>query len=297
MLFGPGLFAVDLKERTVSGFDRYVKLTEQRMAADEGKGNFLVVDRLSPSAKVKAYEQLRAGQLYIEQEKTTDDGHKVSIPEGMTHDWVGIVFIPHANLLETLSFLQDADHYEEIFRPAVRRSHLVSWGENQMKLSEQFYSKTVVTVVENVEFDAHYTFPDPNHLVCLAHSTRVAEVSEVGTEKEHELPEGTGRGFLWRINSYWHIEQKDGGVYLQVETLALTRSVPAAFEWMVAPFLKSVPKGTMSTFLTTSRTHVGDMHAQNAGQKTDSPKPDSPKPEEPKAPAVQATTTNASRRR
>jgi len=62
-----------------------------------------------------------------------------------------------------------------------------------------------------------------------------------GKSTEHELPVGMGRGFLWRINSYWHIEQKDGGVYLQVETMALTRSVPVACEWIMAPFLKSIP--------------------------------------------------------
>ena len=38
--------------------------------------------------------------------------------------------------------------------------------------------------------------------------------------------------------------------------MSLTRSVPVAFEWIVAPFLKSIPRGTMSTFLSTTRTKV-----------------------------------------
>ena len=264
--------ATDLKQPTLDGFQHYVSLTEERIANDGRKDHFLVIDGLSPSARDKAYRELRNGQLYIEQLHTTDDGHKVSIPDGLTHHWVGIVYLPNVTLLDTLSFLQDADHYQDHFKPAVRRSKLVSWGENQMQITEQFYSKTIVTVVENVDFDAHYKLLDSNRLVCQAHSTRVAEVEDVGQASEHELPVGTGRGYLWRINSYWHIEQKDGGVYLQVETVALTRSVPIAVEWVVAPFLKSVPRGTMSTFLTTTRSKVPANHAAKETPVADVPR-------------------------
>jgi len=250
------LRAIELKKNTLDGFQHYVILTEQRMDDDVHKDYFLYIDRLSPTEREKAYDELRNGHLIIEQLHTADDGKKIGVPEGLTHHWIGIVFIPHATLLQTFSFMQDADHYAEAFHPAVRRSRLLAADENELKMSEQFYSKTIVTVVENVEFDAHYRLLDVNRLVCQAHSTKVTEVDDIGKPSEHELPEGTGRGFLWRINSYWHIEQKDGGVYLQVETIALTRSVPAAFKWVVAPFLKSIPRGTMSTFLSTTRSKV-----------------------------------------
>ena len=263
-LAGRPAAAVEMKPVTNSAFEHYIALTEDRMAADDKKDNFLVIDKLSPDARQKAYAELRQGKLFVEQVHVKDDGRSVPIPEGLTHDWVGIVFIPGANLVETLALLQDADHYQDIYQPAVRRSHLVSWGENQLKISEQFYHKTIVTIAVNTDFDAHYKFMDQEHLVCWAHSTRAAEVEHVGQSDERELAPGDGHGYLWRMNTYWHIEQKDGGVYLQVETIALTRNVPVALEWVVAPLVKSIPRGTMTGFLTTTRTTITKKHTEKS---------------------------------
>ena len=269
MLTNPA-FAGEMKPATNAAFERYIVVTEDRIAAQDRKGYFLVIDGFSPDARQKAYNDLQQGKLLIEQYHAKDDGRSIPIPDGLTHDWVGIVFIPGANLMETLALLQDADHYKDIYQPAVRESHLVSWGENQLKISEQFYHKTIVTIAVNTDFDAHYKFIDSNHLVCWAHSTRAAEVDHVGQSDEHELPPNDGHGYLWRMNTYWHIEQKDGGVYLQVETIALTRSVPLGLEWVVAPLVKSIPHGTMAGFLNTTRTTITKRHAAKAGPSTQS---------------------------
>ena len=262
VVWGQPSLATELKPATNAAFEHYIAITEERIAGEDRKQHFLVIDALPPDARQKAYTELQQGKLFIEQTHAKDDGRNVVIPDGLTHDWIGIVFIPGANLVETLSLLQDADHYQDVFQPAVRRSHLISWGENELKLSEQFYHKTIVTIAVNTDFDAHYRFLDSNHLVCWAHSTRAAEVDHVGQADEHELPAGDGHGYLWRMNTYWHIEQKDGGVYLQVETVALTRNVPVALEWVVAPLVKSIPRGTMSGFLNTTRTTITKKHAE-----------------------------------
>jgi len=256
-------FATQMKPNTASAFEHYIAVTEDHMSAEEGKGHFLIIDGLSPDARKKAYSELQQGKLYIQQGRAKDDGHNIPVPDGMAHDWIGIVFIPGANLVETLAFLQDADHYQEIFKPAVRQSHLVSWGENEMKLSEQFYHKTIVTVAVNTEFDAHYTFLDSNHLICRAHSTRTAEVEHVGQPDEREMAPGSEHGYLWRMNTYWHIAQQDDGVYLQVQTVALTRNVPAALEWVVMPLVKSIPRATLTTFLNNTRTTITTRKANH----------------------------------
>jgi hypothetical protein len=257
-------FAGDMKPATNTAFEHYIAVTEDRIATEDRKGHFLVIDGLSADARQKAYSDLRQGKLFIQQNHAKDDGRPVQIPEGLTHDWTGIVFIPGASLVETLSLLQDADHYKDVFQPTVRRSHLVSWGENELKISEQFYHKTIVTIAVNTDFDAHYKFIDSNHLICWAHSTRAAEVDHAGQSDEHELPPGDSHGYLWRMNTYWHIEQKDGGVYLQVQTIALTRTIPVALEWVVAPLVRSIPHGTMAGFLNTTRTTITKRHAERA---------------------------------
>jgi len=74
----------------------------------------------------------------------------------------------------------------------------------------------------------------------------MAEVQNVGKNDEKELPVGHDRGFLWRMNTYWRVEEKDGGIYLQNESIALTRRVPAIMAWIVNPPLESIPRALLS---------------------------------------------------
>jgi hypothetical protein len=49
-------------------------------------------------------------------------------------------------------------------------------------------------------------------------------------------------GFLWRLNTYWSYEERDGGLYLQVEAVSLTRAVPRGLGWAIGPYVESVPR-------------------------------------------------------
>ena len=260
--------ATELQPTTVAAFDHYIAVTETRMAVDLRNRQFFVIDRLPDAERSRAYEALRRGELHIEQLHTTDDGRPVPMPGGLIHHWVGMGFIPGATLLGTLAVLQDADHYQDIFKPAVRHSKLVSLTDDQLEVSEQFYRKTIVTVAANADFKAQYHFVTPSRLVCESRSTRIAEVEHPGEAAERELPVGNDHGYLWRLNSYWHLEERDGGVYVQMEFVSLSRTVPAMFLWAVQPFLKSVPRGVLETLLTTSRAAVIARSGNRAGVET-----------------------------
>jgi hypothetical protein len=47
------------------------------------------------------------------------------------------------------------------------------------------------------------------------------------------LPPDTGNGFIWRIRRATRYEERDGGVYLELRAMALTRDIPASVAWMV----------------------------------------------------------------
>jgi hypothetical protein len=64
----------------------------------------------------------------------------------------------------------------------------------------------------------------------------------VGTERERALTGGEEHGFLWRLNTYWRCEERDGGVYVRVETVSLSRAIPRGLGWAVGPFVESVPR-------------------------------------------------------
>ena len=39
--------------------------------------------------------------------------------------------------------------------------------------------------------------------------------------------------------------ESDGGVYMQIETISLTRSIPPGLGWVVGPFVEKVPRESL----------------------------------------------------
>jgi hypothetical protein len=149
--------------------------------------------------------------------------------------------------------LQDYDHHEVIYKPDVVRSKLLVADGNRFKVYMRLHQKAVITAVFNVEFNVSYFPVDENRVYSRSYSTRIAEVENADRSNEREKPIGRDRGFLWRLYSYWRFQEKDGGVYVQLESVALSRSVPALLAWVVNPLLKSIPREYLSRLLTSTR--------------------------------------------
>ncbi|MGZ3613478.1 MAG: hypothetical protein ACXU9X_06250 [Thermodesulfobacteriota bacterium] len=96
-----------------------------------------------------------------------------------------------------------------------------------------------------------------------SYSTRIAEVEAPGTPEEHELPVGNDSGFMWRSNSYWWAEEKDGGVYVQCETLTLTRNIPFGLRWLTEFFLDSTTREFLNKMMVDMRKGVERMQRSN----------------------------------
>jgi len=242
--------AAELKPDTAAAFGRYIRANEAAMADDLRSGHFLCIDRLPDVSRQETYAKLRHGQIYIEQLHTKEeDGKSIQIPGGLVHHWVGVIFIPGATLPQVLAILQDYDNHKNVYKPEVRRSKLLEHNGNEFKVYLQFYRKSIVAVVINVDFDVHYTISGPTRVLSQSYSTRVAEVENPDKPNERELPVGNDHGYVWRLDNYWRIEQKDHGVYVQVESVALSRSIPAIFAWLINPLVRNIPRAVLSNLL------------------------------------------------
>jgi hypothetical protein len=47
--------------------------------------------------------------------------------------------------------------------------------------------------------------------------------------------------------------ERDGGTYVQCESISLTRDIPIGFGWMIRPFVTSIPRESLEFTLTTTR--------------------------------------------
>jgi hypothetical protein len=255
-LGGISTCAAQLKPETAAAFERYVRVTEARMEDEARDNRFLTIDRLPDLQRQEIYGQLQRGQIYIEELRTQEDHRPIRVPSGLIHHWVGVIFIPKATLAETLAVLNDYENEPEIYKPAIRRAKLIEQNGNQSKVYQQLFNKSIITVVLNGYFDVIETPIGPTRSESASRSTRIAEVVNPGDPDEHERPEGNDHGYMWRLNSYWRLEEKDGGVYVQNQSITLTRGIPVLLAWLINPLTKSIPRDVLSHMLTDTQKAV-----------------------------------------
>jgi hypothetical protein len=251
--------AAELKQKTTTAFDRYVAATEARFANElRPDGPFLYIDAMNPDAKRQAYDQLRNGEILVQKLETKAPGVSSDVPDGMVHHWVGLIFISGATLAKTLPIVKDYDRRAELYKPDVSASRTLAHNGDDFKMFLRLHQKKFTTVDFNTTYDVHWGSVDPTKVYSNSISTRIAEVKDPDKPDGDELPVGTGHGYLWRLNTYWRFEEKDGGVYLQCEALSLTRDMPTGLGWLLKPLVTSIPKASLNRALGQTRKVVQD---------------------------------------
>ena len=245
--------AAELQPRTVAAFDRYVRLTEMRL---DSKAPFLWIDSLPQAQRQERLNELRRTALVVERLTTRDAGREIDIPDGMVHHWVGVSFVPGATIDQAVRLLTDYDSHARIYQPRITRSKLFARHGDTFRFSLRFVMKKVIAVVVNSEYEGRFIRPAPDRADGRFRSTRIAEVEEPDTPAERELPVGRDGGYLWRLNTYWRLLERDGGTYLQCESVSLTRGIPAGVGWLVGPFVTSIPRESLAFTLETTKARL-----------------------------------------
>ena len=241
----PDAGKVELKKQTEDAFASYLRTTEARLDKRLHDGDFLWADD-TPDRK----RRVQSGEVVVEPVVGKGDA---PIAGGLVHDWIGAVFIPRTSLEKTLALAQDVDRHKSVYQPEVRDSRLVNRSGNDLKVYLRLVKKKVITVVLNTYHDVRYVPVDPTRWYSRSYSTRIAEVENSGSAKERELPPGQDHGFLWRLDSYWSFEERDGGVYVECEAVSLTRDVPTGLGWLINPIVRSLPRESLTSTLRATR--------------------------------------------
>lgn len=246
--------AAELKPATIAAFDRYVRAVEARITrevADEAR--FLVVDAAAAARRRAMLADLGRGGVAIERLEATEQGRDIPVPDGLVHHWVGLAFIPGGTVDQAMGLLRDYERHDEVYAPAVQRARVLERDGDRYRVFLRFFQKKVIAVTLDSDHEARFTRLSPTRAHSRVVSTRVQQVEDAGTARERLLPPDQGGGFLWRINSYWRFLERDGGVYVQCESVTLTRDIPFGLGWVVGPFVTSIPRESLTFTLETTR--------------------------------------------
>jgi len=249
-----GLF--NLRETTVQAFGKYVAKSEAENAQSLRQGPFLWMDRLPDHEKAEAMADLKSGEVAMRRLSVNADGENLMIPGGMIHDWEGIVFIPGAKLDDVLRILEDYDHHATYYAPDVAASRIESRSGDQFRVFMRFRRHKVVTVVLDTEHTVNYFRDSSVKAHSRSSAIRIVQVDDPGGPKEKDKAPGEDDGYLWRMETWWRMEERDGGVYVQNQVITLTRDVPAGLGWLIEPFITNIPKETLEFTLQATRKAV-----------------------------------------
>jgi len=251
VLRGPALSkTTELKEQTVQAWETYVRAANTRVEERaSGRSPFLWVDE-----NPERVQRVRAGEILV---APGDSDNPRKVPHGLIHDWIGAMFLPNAKLDDVMGVLHDYDHYKDFYKPLVVKSKLLERTQDREKVTLLMMQKAF-SVTAGVETDNEVLIvrPDANRAYSVSNSVRVQEIADCGKPGEHAFPEGHGPGYVWREFSVSRLEQRDGGVYVEIETIAMSRGIPVELRWMIKPLVENLPRKIMIATLTDTRNAV-----------------------------------------
>jgi hypothetical protein len=258
----PSMGAATLTQETKAAWDAYLQEANAAMQARLQPGaHFLWLDEEPGRA-----ENIRAKGPYI---APVGPHIPKKVPSGLIHDWLGAGFIPNVKIEDIVRILRDYDRYKEIYQPGVIDS--ISHGTDGVKdlFSMRLVNKSAVAKTAlDTDCEASYFRVDDRHWYGVSNTTHIQEVEKFGTPGQRTLPEDQGTGLIWRLTSITRLEERDGGVYAELEAIALSRDIPAAFRLLVTPIVRRVSRDSLATSLHQTKVAIDDSMAHRKQERS-----------------------------
>ncbi|MGA7158027.1 MAG: hypothetical protein WBY53_14325 [Acidobacteriaceae bacterium] len=238
-LDGPRLLMAEPTRAAAAAFNAYCTSVEARLAQQHrSQGTFLVLTE-NPREETS---RLQRGELIVERLAPPEDA---ALSGAMLHHWRGTAFVHGATPADFERLMRDFNAYPQHFAPQVLAAKTLSHNGDEMQAWMRVRQRHVITVVMDATYDITYGHLDGSHGYSISRSTDVEEMEATGGGGEQALGPSEEHGFLWRLNTYWSYEERDGGLYLQVEAVSLTRSIPRGLGWAIGPYVESVPRQSL----------------------------------------------------
>ncbi len=222
------LAAAELKDTAVRAFVQH---------ADEAQQSF--VDRAGRAVgdTPKAAKALRSGDVVAG--PGSGDGI-LDVDGGLVHDWRAQILIPGVKLDQVLRLSRSYPDYPTIFHPVVAAKVLSQDGDHfrvQLRMRE---SAGGLSATLDVRSNIVYTRVDPQHAFVVSRSEEIHEVKNANKPSESLLPPGEDSGYLWRARAMTRFVEDDSGVWMEMQTLGLSRSFPPMIGWAIEPIARRV---------------------------------------------------------
>jgi len=227
--------AADLRAETIQAWQDYVKAVDARSEMRVAGGEML-----------GGAGKLQNGQVIVSPVGKEPN----EVPSGLIHDWTGATFIPNTRIPAVLSVVRDYAHFKDFYRPFVVEAEVTHTTAEEDCFSMVLANKSLVLKgALDGEFRSRYKRLDDHRWLSVTDATRIREIADFGGPTQHALPEDHGTGLIWRLHSIARFEERAGGVYIELEVVALSRNIPAALRWFIEPLVRRTSRSSLATSL------------------------------------------------
>ena len=239
--------ALELQRATVEAWQEYVRSAGIQMQSRlDAKKPFLWADESADRlARIRRREIVVAPLVGCGTQ---------NVPDGLIHHWVGAAFLPNAGIENVLALVHDYDRYSQIYKPVVTASKSVSvdGSDQDFSIVLQRHVAFVTAAIQGA-YHAHDAMLDAHRGYSVVDATRIQQIEDYRHRTEHLLPPDTGSGFVWRIHTIARYQEREGGVYLEIEAIVLTRDIPASVRWMAVPIVNRLSINSLTATLDQTR--------------------------------------------
>jgi hypothetical protein len=233
----------ELKPETVKGWQEYVQSATARMRERlRPESHFLKIDEDQDWVR-----RVRSGEILV---LPGGSQSLKKVPSGLIHDWLGGAFIAHATLTDVLSVVRDYDRYKEFYRPSVIDSRTLARSGREDLFSMVLMNKSLfLKIALDSDYHCSYVRASNRRSYSISETTRIQEIENYGEPGQLALREDEGHGLIWRLFSITRFEERDGGVYMELEAIALSRDIPISLRWIVEPIVRRISRNSLTTSL------------------------------------------------
>jgi hypothetical protein len=235
--------AATLKPEALKAWDDYIEnasgsIRERASAPSD----FLRIDA-TPAAAAKVH----GGQIVV---FPAAPHIPKKVPSGLIHHWVGTAFLPGKKISDVESIIRDYPRYAEFYAPHVLDPRVISTSETADSFSAVLMNRSVLSKTAlDCDYETTFVRVGDRRMYSITQAKRIQEIADYGTPKQHMLPVGEGTGLIWRLYNVSRFEEREDGLYIETEAMALSRDIPSALRLVVEPIVRRVSREALETAL------------------------------------------------